>query len=239
MSQSTPRLLVIAGSAREGSLNTQLAAVAAHKARALGAETTTVDLRALDLPVYDQDVLNAQGMPEGARRLRQLFAEHDGLLLSSPEYNALPTPLFINAFDWLSVVQAEGDLPSGTGATAGKPVGLMAASPGALGGHPSAAHRAHLPEHQLRHGGGARAAGFVGRRQAAGRCAGPEGRAHGSDAGQAGGVRGAPGSLDLAGPLNWSASRPDHAHRRGPVGVLVRNSRKASKVARGSSSWGM
>lgn len=134
MSQSTPRLLVIAGSAREGSLNTQLAAVAAHKARALGAETTTVDLRALDLPVYDQDVLNAQGMPEGARRLRQLLAEHDGLLLSSPEYNALPTPLFINAFDWLSVVQAEGDLPSGTGATAGKPVGLMAASPGALGG---------------------------------------------------------------------------------------------------------
>ena len=134
MSQSTPRLLVIAGSARVGSLNTQLAAVAAHKARALGAETTTVDLRALDLPVYDQDVLNAQGMPEGARRLRQLLAEHDGLLLSSPEYNALPTPLFINAFDWLSVVQAEGDLPSGTGATAGKPVGLMAASPGALGG---------------------------------------------------------------------------------------------------------
>jgi len=134
MSQSTPRLLVIAGSAREGSLNTQLAAVAVHKARALGAEIITVDLRALGLPVYDQDVLNAQGMPEGARRMRQLLAEHDGLLLSSPEYNALPTPLFINAFDWLSVVQAEGDLPSGTGATAGKPVGLMAASPGALGG---------------------------------------------------------------------------------------------------------
>jgi chromate reductase len=134
MSPSTPRLLVIAGSARDGSLNTQLAAVAAHKARALGADTTTVDLRALDLPVYDQDVLNAQGMPDGARRLRQLFAEHDGLLLASPEYNALPTPLFINAFDWLSVVQAEGELPSGTGATAGKPVGLMAASPGALGG---------------------------------------------------------------------------------------------------------
>jgi len=134
MSPSTPRLLVIAGSARDGSLNTQLAAVAAHKARALGADTTAVDLRALDLPVYDQDVLNAQGMPEGARRLRQLFAEHDGLLLSSPEYNALPTPLFINAFDWLSVVQTEGDLPSGTGATAGKPVGLMAASPGGLGG---------------------------------------------------------------------------------------------------------
>ena len=130
----TPRLLVIAGSAREGSFNAQLAAVAAHKARALGAETTVVDLRELNLPVYDQDLVSAQGMPEGAKRLRQLFAEHDGLLLSSPEYNALPTPLFINAFDWMSVVPAEGDLPSGTGATSGKPVGLMAASPGALGG---------------------------------------------------------------------------------------------------------
>lgn len=134
MSRTTPRLLVISGSARSGSFNGQLAAIAAHKARAMGAETTVVDLRALDLPVYDQDLLQAQGMPEGARRLRQLFAEHDGLLLSSPEYNALPTPLFINAFDWMSVVQADDGLPSGTEATAGKPVGLMAASPGALGG---------------------------------------------------------------------------------------------------------
>ena len=66
--------------------------------------------------------------------LRELFASHDGLLLSCPEYNALPTPLLINSFDWLSVVQAEGALPGGTGATAGKPAGLLAASPGALGG---------------------------------------------------------------------------------------------------------
>jgi chromate reductase len=56
------------------------------------------------------------------------------LLLANPEYNALPTPLFINAFDWLSTVSATEALPGGTGATAGKPVGLLAASPGALGG---------------------------------------------------------------------------------------------------------
>jgi chromate reductase len=42
--------------------------------------------------------------------------------------------LLINALDWLSVVQAEGDLPGGLATTATKPVGLMAASPGGLGG---------------------------------------------------------------------------------------------------------
>lgn len=129
-----PRLLVISGSARTGSLNRALAELAAHKARALGAETTSVDLRDLALPVFDADLLQAQGMPQGALQLRDWMAQHDGVLLASPEYNALPTPLFINAFDWLSVVQAEGDKPSGTGATAGKPAGLLAASPGALGG---------------------------------------------------------------------------------------------------------
>lgn len=130
----SPRLLVISGSARTGSLNRALAELAAHKARALGADTTSVDLRDLALPVFDADLLQAQGMPQGALQLRDWMAQHDGVLLASPEYNALPTPLFVNAFDWLSVVQAEGEQPSGTGATSGKPVGLLAASPGALGG---------------------------------------------------------------------------------------------------------
>jgi len=129
-----PRLLVIAGSARQGSLNRQLADLAGAKARALGAETTDVDLRALELPVYDDDWAAANGKPAGALKLRELFAQADGLLLVNPEYNALPTPLFINAFDWLSTVPAQDGLPGGTGATAGKPVGLLAASPGALGG---------------------------------------------------------------------------------------------------------
>ena len=133
-STRAPRLLVIAGSARIGSLNRQLADLAARRAQALGAETTVVDLRSLELPVYDEDWAQAHGKPAGARRLRDLFAEHDGLILASPEYNALPTPLFINSFDWLSVIPAEDGKPSGTGATGGKPVGLLAASPGALGG---------------------------------------------------------------------------------------------------------
>lgn len=128
------RLLAISGSARHGSLNRQLVDLAARKAEAAGAQVTHVDLRELDMPIYDDDWAAAHGKPAGALKLRELFASHDGLLIACPEYNALPTPLLINSFDWLSTVQAQGDLPSGTGSTAGKPAGLLAASPGALGG---------------------------------------------------------------------------------------------------------
>jgi NAD(P)H-dependent FMN reductase len=54
------------------------------------------------------------------------------------EYNGFPTPLFINAFDWLSRVQADGDLPSGMGATAGKVCGIVSAAAGPAGGRSSA-----------------------------------------------------------------------------------------------------
>jgi NAD(P)H-dependent FMN reductase len=128
------RLLVISGSARHGSWNTQLVSLAARKAQALRAEVTHVDLRELAMPVYDEDWATANGKPAGALRLRELFTSHDGLLLSCPEYNALPTPLLINSFDWLSTVPPQDGLPGGAAITAGKPVGLMAASPGALGG---------------------------------------------------------------------------------------------------------
>lgn len=132
--QAPVKLLAISGSAREGSVNQQLLNLAARKAEALGAEVTHVNLRDLELPVFDADLLAARGHPPGALQLRELFATHDGLLLASPEYNALPTPMLINAFDWLSTVAADDTLPTGTGATAGKPAGLLAASPGALGG---------------------------------------------------------------------------------------------------------
>lgn len=136
---SAPRVLVIAGSARHGSLNQRLAAVAAHALEQAGALVTPVDLRALALPIYDADV-EAQGMPEGARTLRRLFAEHDALLLVTPEYNGFPTPLLINALDWASRPVAEDGLPSGPAAMSGTVAGLLSASPGAFGGLRSLLH---------------------------------------------------------------------------------------------------
>lgn len=130
---SSLRVLVIAGSARHGSFNQKLAALAAREVVQAGAVVTPVDLRALGLPLYDAD-LEARGMPEGARQLRRLFAEHDALLLASPEYNGFPTPLLINALDWATRPDAEEGLPSGPAALIGTVAGLLSASPGALGG---------------------------------------------------------------------------------------------------------
>lgn len=127
------RVLVLPGSARTGSLNRRLAAAAAALLAGAGAEPTTVDWSALDLPLYHGDV-EAAGLPAGALALRRLLAEHDALLLVTPEYNGFPPPLLVNAFDWVSRVPASDGLPAGLAATAGKVVGLTSASPGALGG---------------------------------------------------------------------------------------------------------
>ena len=128
------RVLLIAGSARTGALSVRLRDAAQRLAEAAGASTSTIDLRALALPLYDADREAAQGVPEGARRLREAIAAADAVLIVTPEYNGFPTPLLINAFDWLSRLQAAGDAPSGLATTAGKPVALLSSSPGPGGG---------------------------------------------------------------------------------------------------------
>ena len=130
------RVLLIAGSARDGAWSVKLRDAARRELEAASASTITsvLDLRALALPLYDADLEAAQGVPDGARTLRDTIAAHDALVIVTPEYNGFPTPLFINAFDWLSRLQAEGDAKSGLATTAGKPVALLASSPGPLGG---------------------------------------------------------------------------------------------------------
>jgi len=126
---NTPlRLLLIAGSARQGVLSVKLRDAARNVADASGAASQVLDLRELALPLYDGDLEAARGVPEGAARLRDAIASHDAVLLVTPEYNGFPTPLVINAFDWLS------RLPDGLKATADKPVALLSSSPGVLGG---------------------------------------------------------------------------------------------------------
>jgi NAD(P)H-dependent FMN reductase len=127
------KAMVVSGSSRSGSYNRQLAAIAARMARETGADITELDLRELGLPLYDADIERV-AVPPGALVLRRLFAEHDVLLLSSPEYNAFPTPLLVNALDWTSRVPAGDGLPNGITAMGGTVVGLVSASPGALGG---------------------------------------------------------------------------------------------------------
>jgi len=128
------RLLVIAGSSRQGAWSRKLADAAAQMARSDGANVTLLDLRELKLPLYDGDIEATSGVPEGAGTLRAALLSHDALLIVTPEYNGFPTPLLINAFDWLSRLGANAGGISGLAATANKPVALLASSPGLLGG---------------------------------------------------------------------------------------------------------
>ena len=131
---SPVRLLLLAGSARTGALSVRLRDAARRVADATGASTSVLDLRGLGLPLYDADIEATQGVPVAVRQMSAAIAAADAVLIVTPEYNGFPTPLVINAFDWLSRLQAEGDLPSGLAATAGKPVALLASSPGPVGG---------------------------------------------------------------------------------------------------------
>lgn len=128
---ATPGILAFAGSARQDSYNKQLVRVAAAAAERAGASVTVLDLRDFPLPLFDEDLERDSGAPENAKRLKQLFLEHDGLLIASPEYNSSLSPLLKNTIDWVSrPVPGEPRLA----AYVGKVASLMSASPGALGG---------------------------------------------------------------------------------------------------------
>lgn len=126
-----PRILAFAGSLRTGSFNRKILAVAADGARAAGADVTRIDLRDFPLPVYDGDLEAAEGLPEGARKMKALFDAADGLLLACPEYNAGIPGTLKNVLDWVSR-PGPGERP--LQAFRGKVAALCSASPGALGG---------------------------------------------------------------------------------------------------------
>lgn len=128
---TTVRILAFAGSLRKESYNKKLVRIAAAAARNAGAEVTLIDLKDFPLPIFDEDLETAQGMPEHGQRLKQLMIEHDGFLISAPEYNSSITGALKNAIDWASrPAPGEPRLV----AFQGKAAALMSASPGALGG---------------------------------------------------------------------------------------------------------
>jgi NAD(P)H-dependent FMN reductase len=96
------RLLALAASLRDGSLNRKLLQVAIDAARAHGAEVEERHFRDFTFPNYDGDVEARDGIPDAVRRAAALIESVDGLLLASPEYNfSLPGTLK-NSIDWLS-----------------------------------------------------------------------------------------------------------------------------------------
>ena len=137
-------LLVFAGSTRQQSFNRRLAHATADLARAQGAPVTLLELSDFDIPLYNAD-LEAQGTPADVVRLKQILLDHPAWIICSPEYNGSYTALLKNTIDWASSpVKGDPVWSDGTRSFRGKVVGMLSASPGALGGLRSQSHLAPL-----------------------------------------------------------------------------------------------
>ncbi|MDP2451966.1 NADPH-dependent FMN reductase [Polaromonas sp.] len=135
-----PKLLIFAGSTRLASFNRKLAHAAADLARNSGADVTHLELADFDIPMYNAD-LEAQGTPADVMKLKQILFEHPGWIICSPEYNGSYTALLKNTIDWVSSpVKADPAWQDGNKPFSGKVVGMLSASPGALGGLRSQSH---------------------------------------------------------------------------------------------------
>jgi len=117
------RILGISGSLRRDSHNTSLLRAAAMSLPS-GVELELFDGLG-DLPHYNTDI---DGDPprEPVARLREAIAESDGVLISTPEFNASIPGVLKNALDWAS-------RPFPDNALRGKPVAVVGASTGLFG----------------------------------------------------------------------------------------------------------
>jgi chromate reductase, NAD(P)H dehydrogenase (quinone) len=78
-------------------------------------------------------------LPENASRLKGMFADCDGFLIATPEYNSSIPALLKNAIDWISRPGA-GETALTFSGFRGKVAGIMAASTGPLGGIRAVTH---------------------------------------------------------------------------------------------------
>jgi NAD(P)H-dependent FMN reductase len=138
------KLLVFAGSTRQLSYNRRLAKVVARMARDAGADVTHIELGDFDVPMYNAD-LEARGTPADVMKLKQITYEHPAWIICTPEYNASYPALVKNTLDWISSpVKSDPVWKDDFRSTRGKVVGMLSASPGALGGLRSQSHLAPL-----------------------------------------------------------------------------------------------
>jgi chromate reductase len=116
------KILGLAGSLRKGSYNKALLRVAVELAP-INVEIEVFDLEGI--PPFNQDLEN--GPPRRIRDFKASIKAADALLIASPEYNYSVSGVLKNAIDWAS-------RPYGDNAFEGKPVAVMSASIGMLGG---------------------------------------------------------------------------------------------------------
>jgi chromate reductase len=117
-------LLGISGSLRKASTNTLLMRNAAEIFNA-----STFIEGDINLPLYDGDLEEAEGIPASVQRLADQIASADAVIVSTPEYNKAMSGSLKNALDWVSRTKGSP--------WKDKPVAIMSAAAGRAGGERS------------------------------------------------------------------------------------------------------
>lgn len=114
-------LLGISGSLRKASTNTLLIHNAAE---IFGPDKFS--LADIDLPLYNGDLEEGEGIPTKVQTLSDQIVAADAVVISTPEYNKAMSGSLKNALDWVSRTKG--------GPWNGKPVAIMSAAAGRAGG---------------------------------------------------------------------------------------------------------
>jgi len=94
-----PTIIGISGSLRRSSFNAGLLRAAAEVAPE-GCTVSIVPI--IEIPLYDGDVEEKEGIPQPVSDLKERIVAADGLLMVTPEYNNSIPGVFKNTIDWLS-----------------------------------------------------------------------------------------------------------------------------------------
>ncbi len=116
------KILSFAGSLRKGSYNKALLRAALELLPG-DAVLEIFDLEGI--PPYNQDL--DDNMPGKVQEFKQKIRVADAILIATPEYNYSVSGVLKNAIDWAS-------RPPGNNSWDGKPIAIMSASVGMLGG---------------------------------------------------------------------------------------------------------
>lgn len=117
------KILVFGASSSKKSINKQFAEFAAKESTF---EYHLIDLNDFEMPLYSADIEMTSGIPEKARKFKDLINNSKGIIISLAEHNGSYTAAFKNLLDWSSRVEK--------GLWSNKPMLLMATSPGRRGG---------------------------------------------------------------------------------------------------------
>lgn len=119
------KVLAIAGSNSDASMNRQLVAYASSLFE--NADIEVVDLNPFEMPIYKHERELAGGVPQEAKDFAAKIDGANLLLVSLPEHNGTYSTAFKNVFDWVSRIKDRTVWNE-------VPMLLMSTSPGGRGG---------------------------------------------------------------------------------------------------------